>query len=34
VYVCPSKHAVLVRHGSGNHSIWWGEVLHNMADRL
>ena len=34
VYVCPSKHAVLVRHGSGNHAIWWGEVLHNLADRL
>jgi CubicO group peptidase (beta-lactamase class C family) len=34
VYVCPSKRAVLVRHGSGNHGIWWAEVLHDLADRL
>ena len=34
IYVCPSKHAVLVRHGSGNHAMWWAEVLHNVADRL
>jgi CubicO group peptidase (beta-lactamase class C family) len=34
IYVCPSKHAVLVRHGSGNHAMWWAEVLRNMADRL
>jgi len=34
VYVCPSKRAVLVRHGSGNHAMWWAEVLRNMADRL
>jgi len=30
----PSKHAILVRHGSGNHAIWWAEVLREMADRL
>ena len=34
IYVCPSKRAVLVRNGSGYHDMWWGEVLHNMADRL
>ena len=34
IYVCPSKHAVLVRHGAGNHAMWWAEVLRNMADRL
>ncbi|HVZ46799.1 MAG TPA: serine hydrolase [Ramlibacter sp.] len=34
IYVSPSKHLVLVRHGSGNHDMWWGEVLHNIADRL
>jgi CubicO group peptidase (beta-lactamase class C family) len=34
LYICPSRHAVLLRFGTGNHGIWWGEVLHNMADRL
>ena len=34
LYICPSKHAVLLRHGTSEHRIWWGEVLHNLADRL
>lgn len=34
LYVSPAKQAILLRHGGGNHGMWWGEVLRHMADRL
>ncbi len=34
LYISPAKHAVLLRHGTGNHDLWWGEVLHAIAERL